>query len=120
MRTIASNSIGLSFPPPPLVPLDAARTFNFRPAAKWSMISRMPVISKTSSPVSLSDSAFLSGLELQRQNSHPDQIRAVDAFVAFGDHCGNSEQARAFGGQSREEPEPYSFPARMISGVRSV
>src|SRR5258706_2905734 len=34
--------------------------------------------------------------ELQRQNSHADQIRAVNALVAFGDHRRNSKQAGAF------------------------
>ena len=40
----------------------------------------------------------LSRQELQRQNSHADQIRAVDALVAFGDDGVDAEQARAFGG----------------------
>ena len=38
----------------------------------------------------------LSGAKLQRQNSHADQVRAVNAFVAFGDDGANSQQARAF------------------------
>ncbi len=34
--------------------------------------------------------------ELQRQNAHTDQIRAMNAFVTFSDHRVYAEKARAF------------------------
>ncbi len=35
--------------------------------------------------------------ELQRQHAHPDQVRAVDALEALGDHGPHAEQLRALG-----------------------
>jgi len=40
----------------------------------------------------------LSWRELQRQNAHADEIRAMNAFVAFGDNCAHAEQRRTFRG----------------------
>src|SRR5262245_59427408 len=37
-------------------------------------------------------------LELQRQDAHADQVRAVDALVALGDRGAYAEQQRALGG----------------------
>src|SRR5262245_13174746 len=37
-------------------------------------------------------------LELQRQYTHTDQVRAVNAFETFGDHGFHSKQHRAFRG----------------------
>src|ERR1700752_4780894 len=40
--------------------------------------------------------AVLSWLEFQRQHTHPDEVAAVDAFVALGDNRAHAEQTLAF------------------------
>ena len=40
----------------------------------------------------------LAGQELQGQDAHADEVRAVDALVALGDDEADAEQARALGG----------------------
>jgi hypothetical protein len=40
----------------------------------------------------------------------------MDALVALGDRRAHAEEQRPFAAQSRDEPEPYSFPAITISG----
>jgi len=32
-----------------------------------------------------------------RYNAHPEQIAAMDSFVALGDHCAHAQQQRALG-----------------------
>jgi len=44
----------------------------------------------------------------------------VNALEAFGDDCANAESFGPLAAQSREEPEPYSFPARIMSGTLAV
>src|SRR5205807_10119759 len=39
----------------------------------------------------------LAALELQRQDAHADQVGAVDALEALGDHRADAEQERALG-----------------------
>ena len=87
----------------------------------------MPEISKISSPVRLSDWAVSPAQELQRQNAHAHQVRAVDAFVAFRDHGAHSQQARAFGRPvaggagavffSCEDHQRHSFGDIFFGGV---
>ena len=60
--------------------------------------------------------AALPGRELQRQNAHHQQVRAVDALVALGEHGADAQKRGPLAAQSREEPEPYSLPASTISG----
>jgi hypothetical protein len=55
--------------------------------------------------------------QLQRQDAHADQVGAVDALEALGDDGADAEQLRPLAAQSREEPEPYSLPARTTSGT---
>ena len=57
--------------------------------------------------------------ELERQDAHADQVRAVDPLVRLGQHEAHAEQARPLAAQSRDEPEPYSLPAITHSGVPS-
>ena len=44
----------------------------------------------------------------------------MDALVALGDHRPDAEQRGPLAAQSRDEPEPYSLPARMTSGTPSA
>src|SRR5450759_3575552 len=37
----------------------------------------------------------LAGQELERQDTHPDEVRTVDTFVALGDDGADAEQQRA-------------------------
>ena len=67
-----------------------------------------------------SDAALSPSLELQRQHAHADQVAAVDALEALGDHGLDAQQQRALGGPvAASEPVPYSLPARTTSGVPS-
>ena len=59
-------------------------------------------------------------VELQRQHPHADQVGAVDALEALGDHRAHAEQQRPLAAQSRELPVPYSLPAMTTSGVPSA
>jgi len=43
----------------------------------------------------------------------------VNALETFGDYCAHAQQQHAFAAQSRDEPEPYSFPAMISSGTPS-
>ena len=52
----------------------------------------------SSKPVRPSDSRFSPGQKLQRQHAHADQIRAMNALEAFGDHGAHAQQQRALGG----------------------
>ena len=42
--------------------------------------------------------AGLTGHELKRDDAHADQVRAVDALEAFGDHGFHAEEVRTLGG----------------------
>ena len=57
------------------------------------------------------------GLVLQRQHAHPNQVRTMDALVRLGDDSFTPSNAVPFAAQSRDEPEPYSLPDRMTSGM---
>ena len=59
----------------------------------------------------------LAGEELERQDSHQNEIGAVNALEAGGDHRADAEEEGAFGRPMRELPVPYSAPARMIVGT---
>ena len=54
------------------------------------------MISKLSLPVRPSDCCVLAFLEHQRQHAHADQVRAVNALEALGDHRLHAQQHRAF------------------------
>ena len=56
------------------------------------------MISKTSRPVKRERFCGFPRQELQRENPHADQIRAVNALVAFGDRGAHAEQQWALGG----------------------
>ena len=56
-----------------------------------------PVIENSSRPVSPSEPSVVAGQELQRQDAHHQQVRAVDPLVALGDHRLHAEQVRALG-----------------------
>src|SRR3546814_7119960 len=45
--------------------------------------------------------------ELQRHDAHADEVRAVDALVALGDHRLDAQEDGALAAQSRDEPLPY-------------
>ena len=60
--------------------------------------SSRPRMSSTSSPVRPSALAVHAVLEGQRQHAHADQVGAVDALEAFGDHRLHAEQHGALGG----------------------
>jgi hypothetical protein len=47
----------------------------------------------------------------------PDEVVAMDALEAPRDHGLDAEELRALGAQSRDEPEPYSSPAKTTVGV---
>ena len=55
--------------------------------------------------------------ELQRQHPHADQVAAVDALEALGDHRADAQQDRPLRGPIAGAPVPYSLPARTTSGV---
>ena len=57
--------------------------------------------------------------ELERQDTHPDQIRAMDALERLRDNGANTQQSVPLAAQSREDPDPYSLPAITKSGVPS-
>ena len=57
--------------------------------------------------------------ELERDDAHGDQVRAMDALVALRDHRAHAEQRRALGRPVAELPEPYSLPAITTSGTPS-
>ena len=61
----------------------------------------------------------LAGHELERQHAHADQVRAVDALVALGQHGPTPSSAVPLAAQSRDEPLPYSRPAMTSSGTLS-
>jgi hypothetical protein len=63
-----------------------------------------------SSPFSPSDCQEGAVLEDERHHSHADEVRAVDALEALGDHGADAEQVVPFAAQSRDEPVPYSLP----------
>ncbi len=54
--------------------------------------------------------------ELQRQNPHSDEIRAVDAFVAFGDHHPDPLQMRPFGRPVAARPRAVLLPRKDDEG----
>ena len=58
-------------------------------------------------------------LELQRQHAHADEVGAVDALEALDDDRLDAEQHVPLAAQSREEPVPYSLPAKTTSGTPS-
>ena len=60
-------------------------------------------------------------LEHERHDAHADQVRAVDALERLGDHgaCTPSRLV-PFAAQSRDEPLPYSTPAKTTSGTPSA
>ncbi len=79
-----------------------------------------PWIVYASRPVRPSDDARLAGQELERQDAHPDEVRAVDPLVALGQDGPHARAALGpLAAQSRDEPEPYSRPAITSSGVPS-
>ena len=88
MRTRAVELDGLALP--------LARTFTCCPAAKFSTRFADAGDFENFFAGQIERVGILSGGELQRQNSHADQIRAVNALVAFGDDGAHSEQQRAF------------------------
>jgi hypothetical protein len=53
----------------------------------------------------------------ERQHAHADQVRAVDALEALGDDAFTPSSIVPLAAQSREEPVPYSSPARTTSGT---
>ena len=55
--------------------------------------------------------------ELQREDAHADEVRAVDPLVGLRDDGPDAQQRRPLAAQSREDPEPYSLPASTTSGV---
>ena len=55
-------------------------------------------MSKVSRPVSPSDFSVSPGQKFQRQHAHADQIAAMDALEAFGEHGADAEQDRALRG----------------------
>ena len=63
--------------------------------------------------------AVLARQELQRQHAHAHQVGAVDALEALRDHRRTPSSSTPFAAQSRDEPEPYSLPARITSGTPS-
>ena len=62
----------------------------------------MPPTSKVSRPVRPSVCRVSPGLELQRQHAHADQVAAVDALVALGDHRLTPSSSVPLAAQSRE------------------
>src|SRR5664279_1857315 len=54
----------------------------------------------------------LPGLVLEREDAHPREVRAVDALEALRNHRRMPRSIVPFAAQSREDPVPYSAPAR--------
>jgi beta-hydroxylase len=55
--------------------------------------------------------------ELQRQHAHADEVRAVDALEASAITAFTPSSIVPLAAQSRDEPVPYSLPAKITSGV---
>ena len=89
----------------------AARGSHLHRAARLQAIVAVRGYRKISWPVSPSDCQVWPASELQRQDAHADEIAAVDALVADGDHGAHAQQKRAFGG-------PVAAAARAIFGCR--
>ena len=76
----------------------SATTVTSRPLANSSASpSASPSIEKISSPVSPRLSTLSPGAELERQDAHADEVRAVDALVALGDHGADAQELRPLG-----------------------
>ncbi len=58
--------------------------------------------------------------ELEGEDAHPDEVRAVNALEAFDEDGLDAEELVPLAAQSRDEPVPYSLPPIMMSGVPSV
>ena len=58
--------------------------------------------------------------ELQRHDAHADQVRAVDALVALGDHGADAEQRGAFRGPVARRAGAVFLAGEMMSGVFSA
>ncbi len=80
------------------------RIVNARPSAATvtssgsgpsALSASTPRMVNDSCPVSPSDARRLAGRELERQHPHADEVRAVDALVALGQHRAHAEQQRA-------------------------
>ena len=56
----------------------------------------------------------------KRQDAHADEVGAVDALEGLRDHGPHAEQPVPLAAQSRDEPVPYSLPAKMTSGTPSA
>jgi hypothetical protein len=52
-----------------------------------------------------------------RQHAHADEVRAVDALEASAITALTPSSIVPLAAQSRDEPVPYSLPARITSGV---
>src|SRR6185312_5015351 len=73
--------------------------------------------------------AAFARLELQRQNAHSDEVAAVDAFIAFGDHGADTQKRGAFGGPipggagavlfAGQDDQGNFFPAVADGGVKN-
>ena len=61
-----------------------------------------------------------SSLELERQDAHTHEVAPMDPLEALGEDHAHAEQARPFAAQSRDEPAPYSWPARISNGTPSA
>jgi hypothetical protein len=48
---------------------------------------------------------------------HAHEVRAVDALEAFCESTAYAQERRPFAAQSRDEPAPYSCPAKITSGL---
>jgi hypothetical protein len=60
-------------------------------------------------------------LELQRQHAHADEVGAVDALEALGHDRPSRRAGWCPSRPSRgDEPVPYSWPAKTMSGVPSL
>ena len=81
-------------------------------AAPSSSCSR----SNVSSRVSASDSIDSRSGKLQWQDTHPNEVRAIDTLVGPGDDEADAEQVGPLAAQSREKPDPYLSPARTHRG----
>ena len=78
-------------------------------------------MSKISSPVRPSDCQVWPVGQFQRQHAHADQVAAVDALEADGEHGPHAQAACVpLAAQSRLLPVPYSAPARTTSGTPSA
>ena len=67
-----------------------------------------------SRPVEPERRRALAGQELERQDAHPHEVRAVDPLVRLGDDRADARAAPCPSRPSRAtSPEPYSLPARI-------